>query len=202
MKSKETSGLLITGSDGLRGPLTIRCTRASVTKSNRAWSGNTCTAPLKRTELVKFALRVQRSCAAVNADAQSWAHLLAIVNTPRDSPSPLPEPSAYFLKVSNTYIQVILSPHQGMIIQIPKPFLVRGVRGEVQLLCLRRDEDPGGRGGVKDAEVEAEEGGREARGGAHRRAEEARQSTGEVPRHAQEQRREVPKLLETDKHII
>ncbi|CAL8330984.1 unnamed protein product [Lota lota] len=79
--------------------------------------------PLKRVELVKFALRVQRCCAAVNTDAQSWSHLLTIVNTPRDSPSSLPEPSAEFLNDAKTVCQVILKQEQGTNIQIPKFFL-------------------------------------------------------------------------------
>ncbi|KAM4603321.1 uncharacterized protein ACJ7VT_018036 [Polymixia lowei] len=55
--------------------------------------------PLKRAELVKFALIVQRSCTAVYTDSQCWVYLLALVNARHDSPTPLPEPSPAFLHV-------------------------------------------------------------------------------------------------------
>ncbi|CAL8286023.1 unnamed protein product [Arctogadus glacialis] len=81
--------------------------------------------PLRRGELVKFALRVQRCCAAVNADAQCWSDLLTIVNNPRDSPSALPEPGPEFLNDVKTLSLEILNQGVGLWtnIQIPKFFL-------------------------------------------------------------------------------
>ena len=59
-------------------------------------------------------------------------------------------------------------------------------------LCLGADVDPGGRGRVENAEVEAEECWGETGGGDRH----LRKSRGEVPVHAHEQGHQIPHLLE------
>ncbi|KAF7663427.1 hypothetical protein LDENG_00209830 [Lucifuga dentata] len=62
---------------------------------------------LRRAQLLKFALRVQRSCPAVYADSQCWAQLLTIFNTPFDAPT-LPAPSRAFLQVYSEQALLLL----------------------------------------------------------------------------------------------
>ncbi|XP_023286294.1 uncharacterized protein LOC111672935 [Seriola lalandi dorsalis] len=80
--------------------------------------------PLKRAELVKFALRVQRFCFAVFIDSQCWTRLLTVVNTPSGSVTALPAPNAEFLHEAKEVVNdVILHKQHGSNIQIPWIFL-------------------------------------------------------------------------------
>uniref|UniRef100_A0A667WDY7 Zgc:112980 n=1 Tax=Myripristis murdjan TaxID=586833 RepID=A0A667WDY7_9TELE len=78
--------------------------------------------PLKRFELVRFALGVQRCCSAVYHDSQCWAHLLTMVNTPHGSLTTMPEPNATFLQEARNVVRLILHDQDGSSIQIPKFF--------------------------------------------------------------------------------
>uniref|UniRef100_UPI003AAEB095 uncharacterized protein n=1 Tax=Centroberyx gerrardi TaxID=166262 RepID=UPI003AAEB095 len=74
---------------------------------------------LKRAELVKFALRVQRCCTAVYTDSQCWTHLLTMVNTPQGASTAVPEPTAAFLQEAKSVVRSIL---QEANIHIPRFF--------------------------------------------------------------------------------
>ncbi|CAB1459616.1 unnamed protein product [Pleuronectes platessa] len=77
---------------------------------------------LKRAELVKFALRVQRCCSAVYADSQCWHRLLTLVNSPCGSVTALQAPSPQFLhEAKDVVISILLKP-PGTNIQIPRFF--------------------------------------------------------------------------------
>ncbi|XP_041640412.1 uncharacterized protein zgc:112980 isoform X2 [Cheilinus undulatus] len=76
--------------------------------SDAPWEPIKGAEPMKRAELVKFALRVQRCCSAVYADSQCWATLLSLVNTPSGSLAALPEPSPRFLNEAKDVVHTIL----------------------------------------------------------------------------------------------
>lgn len=78
--------------------------------------------PLKRCELVKFALRVQRCCSAVFNDSQCWTSLLTIINAPHGSANALPAPSPQFLHEAKDVVNLILLEKQWTNIQIPRYF--------------------------------------------------------------------------------
>ncbi|XP_076004117.1 uncharacterized protein LOC142996881 isoform X2 [Genypterus blacodes] len=86
--------------------------------------------PLRRPDLVKFALRVQRCCPAVYNDSQSWAHLLSIFNTPAHT-----QPSATFLQVAKDAVWSVLLDQEVSNIQIPR-FFYEDVYSEQALLLL------------------------------------------------------------------
>ncbi|XP_062243680.1 uncharacterized protein zgc:112980 [Platichthys flesus] len=77
---------------------------------------------LKRAELVKFALRVQRCCSAVYADSQCWHRLLTLVNSPCGSVTALQAPNAQFLHEAKDVVNSILLKPPGSNIQIPRFF--------------------------------------------------------------------------------
>ncbi|XP_034455630.1 uncharacterized protein zgc:112980 isoform X1 [Hippoglossus hippoglossus] len=78
--------------------------------------------PLRRAELVKFALRVQRCCSAVYADSQCWTRLLTLVNLPCGSVTALPAPNPQFLHEAKDVVNSILLKPPGSNIQIPRFF--------------------------------------------------------------------------------
>ncbi|XP_034544548.1 uncharacterized protein zgc:112980 isoform X2 [Notolabrus celidotus] len=73
--------------------------------------------PLKQAELVSFALRAQRCCSAISADAQCWTSLLTLVNTP------LPPPDPQFVLGAKDTVQSILLDMNGSNRNIPRVFL-------------------------------------------------------------------------------
>ncbi|XP_070683801.1 uncharacterized protein [Pempheris klunzingeri] len=79
--------------------------------------------PLRRAELVKFALRVHKGSFAVFTDSQCWTSLLTVVNTPCASLAALPAPSPQFLHEANDVVRSILLGQHGSNIQIPRFFL-------------------------------------------------------------------------------
>ncbi|XP_030590225.1 uncharacterized protein LOC115783487 [Archocentrus centrarchus] len=80
------------------------------------WESIKDAVPLKRPELVKFALRVQRCCSAVYVDSQCWTSLLTIVS------KPMPMPSLQFLQESRDVVHRILLEQKGTNMQIPRSF--------------------------------------------------------------------------------
>ncbi|KAM7419619.1 hypothetical protein PAMA_016629 [Pampus argenteus] len=89
--------------------------------SDAEWKPIKDAVPLKRAELVKFALRVQRCCSAVYQDSLCWTHLLKIVNTPCGSLSGIPAPSPEFLNNAKDVVYSILLD-QSAYIHIPRAF--------------------------------------------------------------------------------
>ncbi|XP_069545780.1 uncharacterized protein [Brachyistius frenatus] len=83
--------------------------------SDAAWEAIQGAVPLKRVELVKFALRAHMCCAAVYIDPQCWTSLLSIVNI-----TALPEPDSRFLLEARDVVNSIL---QGSNMNIPRLFL-------------------------------------------------------------------------------
>ncbi|XP_068445094.1 uncharacterized protein zgc:112980 [Clinocottus analis] len=91
---------------------------AQLAFSDAVWQTIKDAAPLPRAVLVRFALRVQRCCAAVFNDAQCWTSLLKVVNTS----TAVPEPSPQFLHEAKDVVNSILLGQQGSNIQIPRFF--------------------------------------------------------------------------------
>ncbi|XP_026214861.1 uncharacterized protein zgc:112980 isoform X2 [Anabas testudineus] len=87
--------------------------------SDATWEPIKDAVPLKRVELVKFALRAQRLCSAVFFDSQCWAHLLTIVNSPSGS---LSAPNPQFLHEARVVVNSLLRDLDGSNIQIPRFF--------------------------------------------------------------------------------
>ncbi|XP_074555015.1 uncharacterized protein LOC141811058 [Halichoeres trimaculatus] len=85
--------------------------------SGASWEPIKGAEPLKRAELVRFALRAQRCCSAVSTDSQCWTSLLSAVNTP------LPPPSPQFLQEAEDVIKSILLDMDGSKTYIPRFFL-------------------------------------------------------------------------------
>ncbi|KAM4584520.1 uncharacterized protein PAE49_004043 [Odontesthes bonariensis] len=90
--------------------------------SDTAWEPVKDAVPLKHAELVKFALRVQKSSSAVYTDSRCWASLLTIVTSPCDSLTALPEPSPQFLQEARDVVSSLLLSQQGSNLQIPRSF--------------------------------------------------------------------------------
>uniref|UniRef100_A0AAQ6AKL8 B box-type domain-containing protein n=1 Tax=Amphiprion ocellaris TaxID=80972 RepID=A0AAQ6AKL8_AMPOC len=96
---------------------------AQLSCSAAKWELIESAVPLKRAELVKFALRAQRCCCAVYTDSQCWTSLLQIVNTHRGSLTALPAPSKQFLHEARDIVNSILLDRQNSSLQIPRFFL-------------------------------------------------------------------------------
>ncbi|XP_072240827.1 uncharacterized protein [Leuresthes tenuis] len=90
--------------------------------SDAAWEPVKDAVPLKHAELVKFALRAQKSSSAVYTDSQCWTSLLTIVTSPCDSLTALPEPSPEFLHEARDVVSSLLLSQQGSNLQIPQSF--------------------------------------------------------------------------------
>ncbi|XP_029949843.1 uncharacterized protein LOC115390213 [Salarias fasciatus] len=90
---------------------------------NATWEAVEGATPLKRTELVKFALLAQRNCLSIFVDSQCWTKLLTIVNTPSGSSGPIPPPSPQFLHDAWDVVNSILLGQDGSSIHIPRDFL-------------------------------------------------------------------------------
>ncbi|XP_040003163.1 uncharacterized protein zgc:112980 isoform X2 [Xiphias gladius] len=90
--------------------------------SDATWGPIKDAVPLKRAELVKFALRVQRCCSAVFTDSQCWTRILTVVNTPCGSLTALPAPNPQFLHEAKDVVNSILLKPHGSNIQIPRFF--------------------------------------------------------------------------------
>ncbi|XP_018555299.1 uncharacterized protein zgc:112980 [Lates calcarifer] len=88
--------------------------------SDATWEPIKDAFPLKRAELVKFALRVQKCCSAVFSDSQCWTRLLTLVNTPCGSFTALPAPNPQFLHKAKDVVNSILQHRSN--IQIPRYF--------------------------------------------------------------------------------
>ncbi|XP_047434981.1 uncharacterized protein zgc:112980 [Mugil cephalus] len=91
---------------------------AQLCLSNVAWEPVKDAVPLKSTELVRFALKVQRNCPAVYADSHCWACLLAIVNVPCS----LPAPSPHFLQEALDVVNAVLLGEHSANLLIPRSF--------------------------------------------------------------------------------
>ncbi|XP_063331972.1 uncharacterized protein zgc:112980 [Pelmatolapia mariae] len=85
-----------------------------------AWESIKDAVPLKRHELVRFALRAQGCCSAVYADSRCWTSLLTIVNKPCGSLTALPMPSLQFLQEARDVVKGILLDQKGSNMQIPR----------------------------------------------------------------------------------
>ncbi|XP_047189915.1 uncharacterized protein zgc:112980 [Scophthalmus maximus] len=97
---------------------------AELCSSDASWEPIKDAFPLKRAELVKFALRVQRCCSAVFTDSQCWTRLLTVVNnTPCSSLAAFTAPNPQFLHEAKDVVNSILLKEQGINIQIPRFFL-------------------------------------------------------------------------------
>ncbi|XP_034398869.1 uncharacterized protein zgc:112980 isoform X2 [Cyclopterus lumpus] len=83
-----------------------------------AWQPIKDAVPLPRALLVRFALRVQRCCAAVFNDSCCWTILLKVVNTLTAVPEPRPE----FLHEAKDVVNSILLGQHGSNLQIPTVF--------------------------------------------------------------------------------
>ncbi|XP_067352949.1 uncharacterized protein zgc:112980 isoform X2 [Channa argus] len=90
--------------------------------SDATWEPIKDAVPLKRAELVKFALRAQTLCTAVFIDSQCWTRLLTIVNTPCASVTALPSPNPPFLHEARVVVNSLLRNLNGSNIQIPRFF--------------------------------------------------------------------------------
>ncbi|PWA27191.1 hypothetical protein CCH79_00013834, partial [Gambusia affinis] len=90
--------------------------------SGASWEPIKDAVPLKRSELVKFALKAQRCSLPVGSDPQCWASLLKVVCSPHGSPTALPVPSQQFLHESRDAVIDLLN-QQGYNIQISRCFL-------------------------------------------------------------------------------
>nr|XP_019962407.1 PREDICTED: uncharacterized protein LOC109642172 [Paralichthys olivaceus] len=91
--------------------------------SDATWEPIGDAVPLKRAELVKFALRFQSCCSAVYADSECWTRLLTLVNVPScGSVTALPAPNPQFLQEAKAVVNSILFKPQGSNIQIPRFF--------------------------------------------------------------------------------
>ncbi|XP_023189616.1 uncharacterized protein LOC102220719 [Xiphophorus maculatus] len=87
-----------------------------------SWEPINDAVPLKRSELVKFALKAQRCSSSVYSDSRCWTSLLKVVCSPHGSPTGLPVPSQQFLHESRDAIIDQLN-QQGYNIQISRCFL-------------------------------------------------------------------------------
>ncbi|XP_008314868.1 uncharacterized protein LOC103383506 [Cynoglossus semilaevis] len=98
-------------------PSELCCTKAT-------WEPIKDAVPLKRAELVRFALRVQTCCPAVSADSSCWIQLLSVVNKPfcSTSSTALSPPDPHFLLQAKDVTNSILT-QQPTNIQIPRFFL-------------------------------------------------------------------------------
>ncbi|XP_008290660.1 uncharacterized protein LOC103365097 [Stegastes partitus] len=96
---------------------------AQLNCSDAKWEPIEGAVPLKRAELVKFALRVQRCCYAVYTDSQCWSGLLKIVSTHRGSLTALSAPSPQFLHEAGQAVNFILLDKKSSNLQIPRFFL-------------------------------------------------------------------------------
>ncbi|XP_054912525.1 uncharacterized protein zgc:112980 [Poeciliopsis prolifica] len=90
--------------------------------SGASWEPIKDAVPLKRSELVKFALKAQRCSLSVYSDSQCWTSLLKVVCSPHGSPTALPVPSQQFLYESRDAVINQLN-QQGYNIQISRCFL-------------------------------------------------------------------------------
>ncbi|XP_029367382.1 uncharacterized protein LOC115049369 isoform X2 [Echeneis naucrates] len=93
---------------------------AELCHSDAPWEPIKGATPLKRAELVKFALRVQRCSPGVFTDSQCWTRLLTTVKSPCGSLTALPAPSPKFLHEAKDVVKSILHSEQN--IQIPRLF--------------------------------------------------------------------------------
>ncbi|CAN9510206.1 unnamed protein product [Ophioblennius macclurei] len=91
--------------------------------SNVPWVAVEGAMPLKRAELVKFALMAQRHSMTIYIDSQCWTKLLTIVNTPSGSSSVMPPPSPQFLHNAQNAVNKILLSQDCFIFWIPQDFL-------------------------------------------------------------------------------
>ncbi|XP_040891820.1 uncharacterized protein zgc:112980 isoform X2 [Toxotes jaculatrix] len=91
--------------------------------SDATWGPIKDAVPLRRAELVKFALRVHKCCSAVYADSQCWTRLLTVVNTPCGSLTSLPAPNPRFLHEAKSVVNSILLKQHGSNVHIPRYFL-------------------------------------------------------------------------------
>ncbi|XP_029002644.1 uncharacterized protein zgc:112980 isoform X2 [Betta splendens] len=102
-------------------------------RSDATWQPIKDAVPLKRAELVKFALRSQKLCSAVFADSQCWAHLLSIANTR----TALPEPSKRLLNEATLAVNTALQNPDGSNLQILQiPHFIQEVEPDQSLLLL------------------------------------------------------------------
>ncbi|KAK2817303.1 hypothetical protein Q5P01_025494 [Channa striata] len=95
---------------------------AELCRSDAAWEPIKDAVPLKRAELVKFALRAQTLCPAVFVDSQCWTRLLTIVNTPCASITALAAPNPEFLHEARVVVNSLLRNLSSSNIQIPRFF--------------------------------------------------------------------------------
>ncbi|XP_034043687.1 uncharacterized protein zgc:112980 [Thalassophryne amazonica] len=93
---------------------------AQLCSPNALWEPVKDAVPMKREELVKFALRVQKYCTPVYNNDHCWSSLLTLVNTAHGSSSGLLAPSADFLQTAKTAVPSIL---HHPVIYIPTLFL-------------------------------------------------------------------------------
>nr|XP_020478423.1 uncharacterized protein LOC109973293 isoform X2 [Monopterus albus] len=90
--------------------------------SDATWEPIKDAVPLKRIELVKFALRAQRCCSAVVIDSRCWTRFLTIVNSPCGSLTALPAPHPQFLHEAKAVVNSILQNHDRLNIHLPRFF--------------------------------------------------------------------------------
>lgn len=79
--------------------------------------------PLKRLDIVRFALRVQAFSPDVSNDSQCWIDVLSLVSSPSGSARGLPEPRAEFLRESKDLVKSILLTEDNCNLNIPQHFL-------------------------------------------------------------------------------
>uniref|UniRef100_A0A096MBJ1 Uncharacterized protein n=1 Tax=Poecilia formosa TaxID=48698 RepID=A0A096MBJ1_POEFO len=93
--------------------------------SEASWEPIKDAVPLKRSELVKFALKAQRCSLSVYSDPECWASLLKVVCSPHGSPTALPIPSQQFLYMVQESRDAVIDQlnQQGYNIQISRCFL-------------------------------------------------------------------------------
>ncbi|XP_029984256.1 uncharacterized protein LOC115414923 isoform X2 [Sphaeramia orbicularis] len=103
-------------------PIQMVSQPAQLCSPQAVWKSIKGAVPLKRADLVRFALRVQRCNAAVFTDSQCWTHLLTVVNSPCGSSSGLPEPTPQYLHESKGFVNSILLDQSAANIQIPRYF--------------------------------------------------------------------------------
>ncbi|KAM9313866.1 uncharacterized protein KZ484_023712 isoform 1-T2 [Pholidichthys leucotaenia] len=91
--------------------------------STATWESIKDVVPLKRAELVKFALRAQRFCPTVFMDSQCWTSLLTIVNKPSGSFTSIPAPSPQFLNGARDNVKsILLDLQHSSNLHIPRLF--------------------------------------------------------------------------------
>lgn len=78
--------------------------------------------PLKRVELVKFALKVLTFSTDVSNDSQCWISVLSLVSPVTGSMCGLPEPSAHFLQESKDLVKSIVLNQNNCNLHIPRQF--------------------------------------------------------------------------------